>query len=75
MNKSSLGLSIGTLRILVFSMFVLSSKISIAAGEKINYPQLNWSFSSVLALLIELLNKEVFKFTKKFVQDVMDYVY
>jgi len=47
MNKSSLGLSIGTLRILLFLMFVLSSKISVAAGEKINYPQLNWSFSSV----------------------------
>ena len=28
-------------------MFVLSSKMSVAAGEKINYPQLNWSFSSV----------------------------
>ena len=47
MNKSSLGLSIGTLRTLLFLMFVLSSKISVAAGEKINYPQLNWSFSSV----------------------------
>ena len=47
MNKSSLGLSIGTLRILLFLIFVLSSKISVAAGEKINYPQLNWSFSSV----------------------------
>ena len=47
MNKSSLGLSIGALRILLFLMFVLSSKISVAAGEKINYPQLNWSFSSV----------------------------
>ena len=47
MNKSSLGLSIGSLRILLFLMFVLSSKISVAAGEKINYPQLNWSFSSV----------------------------
>ena len=47
MNKSSLGLSIGTLRILLFLMFVLSSKMSVAAGEKINYPQLNWSFSSV----------------------------
>ena len=47
MNKSSLGLSIGTLRILLFLMFVLISKMSIAAGEKINYPQLNWSFSSV----------------------------
>ena len=47
MNKSSLGLSIGTLRILPFLIFVLSSKISVAAGEKINYPQLNWSFSSV----------------------------
>ena len=47
MNKSSLGLSIGTLRLLLFLMFVLISKMSIAAGEKINYPQLNWSFSSV----------------------------
>ena len=47
MNKSSLGLSIGTLRILLFLMFILSSKMSVAAGEKINYPQLNWSFSSV----------------------------
>ena len=47
MNKSSLGLSIGTLRTLLFLMFFLSSKISVAAGEKINYPQLNWSFSSV----------------------------
>ena len=47
MNKSSLGLSIGTLRTLLFLMFVMSSKISVAAGEKINYPQLNWSFSSV----------------------------
>ena len=47
MNKSSLGLSIGTLRTFLFLMFVLSSKISVAAGEKINYPQLNWSFSSV----------------------------
>ena len=47
MNKSSLGLSIGTLRTSLFLMFVLSSKISVAAGEKINYPQLNWTFSSV----------------------------
>ena len=47
MNKSSLGLSIRTLRTLLFLMFFLSSKVSVAAGEKINYPQLNWSFSSV----------------------------
>ena len=47
MNKSSLGLSIGTHKILLFLMFFLSSKMSVAAGEKINYPQLNWSFSSI----------------------------
>ena len=46
-NSSNLFLSYGV-KILIFLIFIFSSKISLGAGEKINYPQLNWSFSGIL---------------------------
>ena len=53
------------------SVFLITN-FSFAAGDKISYPQKNGLFQVLLEPLTEPLNKEVFKFTKKFAQAVMD---
>ena len=47
-NNSSNFLLSYSLKILLFLMLIFTTKISLGAGEKINYPQLNWSFSGIL---------------------------
>jgi len=36
------------LKLLLFFTFIFITKLSFGAGEKISYPQLNWSFSGIL---------------------------
>ena len=47
-NNSSNFLLSYILRIFLFLILIFTTKISLGAGEKINYPQLNWSFSGIL---------------------------
>ena len=47
-NNSSNFLLSYSLRIFLFLILIFTTKISLGAGEKINYPQLNWSFSGIL---------------------------
>ncbi len=47
-NNSSNFLLRYSLKIFLFLIFTFNTKISLGAGEKINYPQLNWSFSGIL---------------------------
>ena len=45
---SSLLSSNNVLKLIISLMFICFSNVSLGAGEKINYPQLNWSFSGIL---------------------------
>ena len=45
---SSILFSNNVLKLIISLMFICFSKVSLGAGEKINYPQLNWSFSGIL---------------------------
>ena len=53
------------------SVFLITN-FSFAAGDKISYPQKEWTFQVLLETLTEPFNKEVFKFIRKFVQVVTD---
>ncbi len=47
-NNSSNSLLSYSLKIFLFLILIFTTKISLGAGEKISYPQLNWSFSGIL---------------------------
>ena len=47
-NNSSNFLLSYSLRIFLFLILIFTTKISLGAGEKINYPQLSWTFSGIL---------------------------
>ncbi|MDC3072322.1 cytochrome c1, partial [bacterium] len=46
-NASSNFFYYNILKIFLIFVLILLSKVSFAAGEKISYPQLNWSFSGI----------------------------
>ena len=58
--------------ILTIIYILLGTHLSLAAVIKLLTPQKNGHSLVLLELLIERRNKEAFKFTKKFVQAVMD---
>ena len=52
-------------------IIICASTASFGAGEKINYPQLNWSFSGILGTFDRASQQGGFKFIKKSALAVM----
>ena len=71
LNKVINFLSTSICKFILLTVMCLAPFSAFSAGDKIEYPKQEWSFSGVMGTFDRASQQEVFKFTKRFVLVVM----